>query len=184
MLASTVFRDITQRKKAENEMRIAATAFESHEGIFVCDAQWSVLRVNAAFTKITGYSTEEALGRKPQQLLGSDKTDASFYAAMTESLIDSGTWHGEVWDKRKNGEVYPAWLNVTALRDEKGQVTHYVATMTEITDRKQAEEEIRHLAFYDSLTGLPNRRLLLDRLGSAQHQRTAQTQRRPAVSGP
>lgn len=164
LLASTVFRDITQRRQAEEEMRIAATAFESHEGIFVCDPQWKILRVNAAFTKITGYTSEEALGKLPQELLGSEKTEEAFYAEMTQGLNTSGGWHGEVWDRRKNGEVYPSWLNVTALRDGTGQVTHYVATMTEITDRKQAEEEIRNLAFYDSLTGLPNRRLLLDRL--------------------
>lgn len=176
VLASTVFRDITKRRLAEEEMRIAATAFESHEGIFVCDPEWKILRVNAAFTKITGYTSDEALGQMPQNLLGSEKTEEAFYAEMTQGLNTSGGWHGEVWDRRKNGEVYPSWLNVTALRDGLGQVTHYVATMTEITDRKQAEEEIRNLAFYDSLTGLPNRRLLLDRLGqalntSARHKR-------------
>ena len=175
-MASTVFRDITQRKQAEEEMRIAATAFESHEGIFVCDADWTVLRVNAAFTKMTGYTAAEALGQSPQQLLGSDKTDASFYIDMAKSLFDTGTWHGEVWDRRKNGDIYPVWLIVTALRNDSGEVSHYVTTMTEISDRKKAEEEIRHLAFYDSLTGLPNRRLLLDRLGqalntSARHKR-------------
>jgi len=175
-MASTVFRDITQRKKAEEEMRIAATAFESHEAIFVCDANWTVLRVNAAFAKMTGYTAEEALGQSPRQLLGSEKTDAAFYIEMAKSLHETGTWHGEVWDRRKNGDVYPAWLIVTVLRDAQGEVSHYVATMTEITDRKKAEEEIRHLAFYDSLTGLPNRRLLIDRLGqaltnSARHKR-------------
>jgi diguanylate cyclase (GGDEF)-like protein/PAS domain S-box-containing protein len=176
LLASTLFRDITARKRAEAELRIAATAFESHEGIFVCDADWTILRVNRAFTKITGYSSEETLGKSPRHLLGSNRTDSGFYIEMAKSLHETGTWHGEVWDRHKNGTVYPVWLIVTALRGDEGEVTHYVATMTEISDRKKAEEEIRHLAFYDSLTGLPNRRLLLDRLGqalntSARHKR-------------
>lgn len=167
LLASTLFRNVSARKRAEAELRIAASAFESHEGIFVCDAEWTILRVNRAFTKITGYTEEETLGKSPRQLLGTEHSDSTFYIEMAKSLHETGIWHGEVWDRNKDGSVYPVWLIVTALKGEDGEVTHYVTTMTEISDRKKAEEEIRHLAFYDSLTSLPNRRLLLDRLGQA-----------------
>jgi diguanylate cyclase (GGDEF)-like protein/PAS domain S-box-containing protein len=167
LLASTVFRDITARKKALADLRIAASAFESQEGIFVCSANWLILKVNQAFTRQTGYSAEEAIGQKPHELLGSDRTDCVFYTGMSHGLERDGNWQGEVWDRRKNGEVYPVWLIITVLRNDDGKVTHYVATMTDITDRKSAEEEIRNLAFFDPLTGLPNRRLLMDRLGQA-----------------
>ena len=172
VMASTVFRDNTLHKQAQADLRIAATAFESQEGIFVCNADWIILKVNRAFSKLTGYSAAEALGQRPNELLGSGRSDASFYVEMQRILGTEGTWQGEVWDKRKDGEVYPAWLTVTVLREDDGHPTHYVATMTDITDRKQAEAEIRNLAFYDPLTGLPNRRLLVDRLGQALNQRS------------
>jgi diguanylate cyclase (GGDEF)-like protein/PAS domain S-box-containing protein len=163
-------------KERETELRIAAAAFESQEGIFVANADWVILKVNRAFTQLTGYSPEEALGQLPQTLLGSNRQDEAFYAAMTASLETQGSWQGEVWDRRKDGVVFPVWLILTALRDGQGAVTHYVVTMMDITDRKAAEDEIRNLAFYDPLTGLPNRRLLMDRLGralthSARHKR-------------
>jgi diguanylate cyclase (GGDEF)-like protein/PAS domain S-box-containing protein len=151
----------------EAELRIAAAAFESQEGIFVTDARWSILKVNRAFTAMTGYSSEEAIGRLPQALLSSNTQDPVLYEWMAERLAAEGFWQGEVWDRRKNGEVYPAWVMLTALRDEAQRVTHYVATMLDITERKAAETEIRNLAFYDALTGLPNRRLLMDRLSQA-----------------
>jgi len=166
-MASTVFRDITERKQAEAELRIAACAFESQEGIIVCNADWAILRVNRSFAKITGYSAEESLGRTPQQLMGPSLAEAVLYSGMAKSLRDQGTWQGEVWTLRKDASLCPVWLIVTVLRDASGALTHYVATLTEITDRKKAEEEIRNLAFYDALTGLPNRRLLFDRLGQA-----------------
>jgi diguanylate cyclase (GGDEF)-like protein/PAS domain S-box-containing protein len=167
LLASTVFRDITARKKAEADLRIAASAFESQEGIFVSGADWRILKVNQAFTRQTGYSADEALGQQPHTLLGSDRTDAGLYSVIAHGLNRNGNWQGEVWDRRKSGEVYPVWLIITVLRNDSGEVTHYVATMTDITDRKAAEEEIRNLAFFDPLTSLPNRRLLMDRLGQA-----------------
>jgi diguanylate cyclase (GGDEF)-like protein/PAS domain S-box-containing protein len=162
----TIYTDITERKAAEQHLRIAAIAFESQEGILVTDAARVILRVNHAFTRITGYTAEEAVGQTPH-LLSSGRHDAAFYGAMTESLRSSGTWQGEIWNRRKNGEVHPEWLTITAVKDEAGAVTHYVATQTDITLRKTAEEEIRSLAFYDPLTRLPNRRLLLDRLQQA-----------------
>ncbi|MDO8248458.1 MAG: EAL domain-containing protein [Rhodoferax sp.] len=162
----SIVRDITERKQSEEALRIAATAFESQEGIMVTDAASVILRVNRAFTEITGYSAEEAVGQTPR-LLRSDRHDAAFYAAMWECTTRTGTWRDEIWNRRKNGEVYPEWLTITAVKDELGRVTHYVATFTDISVRKTAEEQIRSLAFYDPLTALPNRRLLMDRLDQA-----------------
>jgi diguanylate cyclase (GGDEF)-like protein/PAS domain S-box-containing protein len=158
--------DITERKTAEVELRIAATAFESQEGMFITNAEMEILRVNRAFTKITGYEAQEAVGQNPR-LLNSGRHDAAFFAEMMGSLERTGGWHGEIWNRRKNGEVYPEWLSITTVCDSLGKVANYVASLTDITARKVAEEEIRNLAFYDPLTRLPNRRLLLDRLQHA-----------------
>jgi len=158
-----VLTDITERKQAETELRIAATAFESQDGIMVTDTHNVILRVNRAFTEITGYTAEEAVGQTPR-LLGSDRHDAAFYAAMWKSLQRTGAWQGEIWNRRKNGDVFPGRLTIKAVEGNTGEVTHYVAMMHDITVRKQAEEQIRALAFYDTLTQLPNRRLLNDRL--------------------
>ena len=155
--------DITERKQAEAEFRIAATAFESQEAMVITDANAVILRVNKTFTDSTGYSAEEAVGQK-MNILKSGRHDDSFYAAMWESLNRYGTWQGEIWDKRKNGQIYPKWLTITAVKDDTGMVTHYVGTHIDISDRKAAEDEIKSLAFYDPLTKLPNRRLLRDRM--------------------
>jgi diguanylate cyclase (GGDEF)-like protein/PAS domain S-box-containing protein len=159
-------RDVTERKLLEAQQRIAASAFESHEGMFITDGKGVILRVNHAFSRITGYAAAEAVGKTPR-LLSSGRHDAAFYAAMRTSLDDAGAWQGEIWNRRKNGEIYPEWLTITAVKDERQVVTHYVSTLTDITARKLAEDQIKHLAFYDPLTGLPNRRLLLDRLQHA-----------------
>ncbi len=158
--------DITERKRSEEQMRIAAAAFESQEGMMVTDTDHVILRVNRAFTEITGYLQEEAVGQTPC-LLSSGRHDAAFYAGIVESLEQNGAWQGEIWNRRKSGEAYPEWLMITAVKDEAGRASHYVGTFTDITLRKAAEDEIRNLAFYDPLTQLPNRRLLLDRLGQA-----------------
>ena len=155
--------DISVRKSAELDLRIAATAFESQEAMFITDADLVIIRVNNAFSAMTGYSAEEAVGQKPQ-ILSSGKHDAAFYQAMWHSLKTNDTWLGEIINRRKNGEIYPEILTITAVKDDKGIVSHYVASFTDITLRKAAEEEVSHLAFYDQLTGLPNRRLLLDRI--------------------
>ena len=162
----TLFSDITQRKQVESELRVAATAFEAQEGMFITDAQRVIVRVNRAFTSITGYSSGEAVGQTPK-LLNSGRHPPEFFAAMTESLLQIGGWQGEIWNRRKSGEIYPEWMTITAVHDERQQVVNYVATLTDITSRKQAEDEIRHLAFYDPLTSLPNRRLMTDRLRHA-----------------
>jgi diguanylate cyclase (GGDEF)-like protein/PAS domain S-box-containing protein len=159
-----VVRDISERKHAETELRIAAIAFETQEGIMITDADDVILRVNHAFTEITGYTATEAVGQTPH-LLSSGRQDAVFYAAMWKCIQHAGTWQGEIWNRRKNGEVYPERLSITAVKNDAGEVTHYVATMHDITERKKAEEEINNLAFYDTLTQLPNRRMLNDRLG-------------------
>lgn len=155
--------DISARVQAEAALRIAATAFEAQEGMFITDTARVILQVNHAFTEITGYTEQEAVGRNPR-LLNSGRHDAAFFTAMTEAIGQDGTWHGEIWNRRKNGQIYPEWLTITAVKDDTGRTTNYVATFTDITSRKAAEDEIRNLAFYDPLTGLPNRRLLMDRL--------------------
>jgi diguanylate cyclase (GGDEF)-like protein/PAS domain S-box-containing protein len=159
-------RDITARKEVETQLRIAATAFEAQEGMLVTSANNTILRINKAFSQITGYSADEAIGQPPG-FLKSGRHDQTFYAQMWNSLIQQGTWQGEIWNRRKNGEIYPEWLTITVVKDEAGKITHYVATMIDITERKIAEDKINSLAFYDPLTGLPNRRLLLDRLEQA-----------------
>ena len=159
-------RDITARKHAEVALRIAAVAFESQQGMTISDAQQVILRVNRAFTEITGYSSEEVVGQT-SRVLNSGRHDASFFAAMWRDIGLTGSWQGEIWNRRKCGEVFPGWLNISAVKDDLGQVTHYVAIFTDITSSKTAEDQIKTLAFYDPLTGLPNRRLLLDRLGQA-----------------
>ncbi|MFZ2853844.1 MAG: EAL domain-containing protein [Rhodocyclaceae bacterium] len=158
--------DISERKRADHDLRIAATAFESQEGMFITDATQVILRVNRAFSEITGYSAADSIGQTPQ-LLNSGRHDADFFAAMMESIERSGTWQGEIWNRRKNGEIHPEWLTITAVKDAAGKIVNYVATLIDITARKASEDRIRNLAFYDQLTQLPNRRLMLDQLGLA-----------------
>lgn len=158
--------DITERKKAETELGIAATAFELQEGMLVTDANCVIIRVNWAFTEITGYTNADVFGKNPR-LLSSGRHDVSFYAAMWKSINETGTWEGEIWNRRKSGDIYPEHLTITAVRDPQGVTSNYVAAFSDITEIKSAEEKIRSLAFYDSLTGLPNRRLLQDRLQQA-----------------
>jgi len=158
--------DVTERKTREADLRIAAAAFESQEGIVITDAQTVILRVNQAFSSLFGYTAEEALGKTPR-MLQSGLQDRAFYAALWDGLKNNHAWQGEIWNRRKNGEVFPNWVSITAVRNDEGAVTHYVASHTDITLRKAAEEEINLLAYYDPLTGLPNRRLLHDRLHQA-----------------
>ncbi len=157
------FRDVTEQKQAEAELRIAATAFESQGGMSITDANQVILKVNKAFTRITGYSPEEAVGQT-HALLSSGRQDAHFYRALQHSLKQDGYWEGEIWNRRKNGEIYPEWLSITTVSDVKNQITNYVAAFTDITKIKETEKAIHNLAYYDPLTALPNRRLLWERL--------------------
>ena len=159
-------RDITDRVNTELERRIAAIAFESQQGMLITDAQNRILRVNRAFTRISGYSPAEAIG-KTTALLASGKHGPEFYRSMWSSIESTGVWEGEIWNRRKSGEIFPEWLAISAVHNPLGEVSHFVAAFTDITERKAAEERIHNLAFYDPLTGLPNRRLLLDRLHQA-----------------
>jgi len=153
-------------EEREAALSIAAIAFETDEGMLVTDENGLIIRVNQAFSRLTGYSAGEAIGKNPS-MLKSDRQNLEFYQRMWASLRQDNSWQGEIWNQRKNGEVYPEWLNITAVVGKDGKVTNYVGTFVDFTERKQAENEIQHLAFYDSLSQLPNRRLLLDRLRQA-----------------
>jgi diguanylate cyclase (GGDEF)-like protein/PAS domain S-box-containing protein len=148
------------------ELALTATIFESQEGMFITDANAVIRRINKAFTDITSYTAEDAIGQR-FELLRPDSHDEAFYAKKWEIINNTGMWTGETKGKRKNGEIYPLSLSVTAVKDIKGIVTNYVATLTDITESKAASDEIKNLAFYDTLTHLPNRRLLMDRLKQA-----------------
>ena len=161
-----VFRDVTQEYALREDLQVAATAFDAQEGIMVTDAENILLRVNPAFTRLTGYTSEDVVGKTPS-LLKSGKHDDAFYQIMWETLERNHYWQGEIWNKRKNGEIFPEWLTITAVLDDTGSVRNYVASFSDITQYKAAEEQIHKLAFFDSLTGLPNRRLLYDRLKQA-----------------
>ena len=164
--AVVTFSDITDRRQAEINLRIAATAFDSQDSLMITDAAGVILRVNQAFSDSTGYTAEEAVGQSPK-ILKSGRHDVAFYASMWESILRTGSWQGEVWDRRKTGEIYPKWLSISAVRGNDGEISHYIGSHIDISARKAAEEEIKNLAFYDPLTGLPNRRLLHDRLSQA-----------------
>ncbi len=159
-------RDISDRVALELDQRIAAIAFESQQGMLVTDAQTRIIKANRAFSAITGYSEAEVLGQ-PTRILGSGHQGAEFYQQMWKALYESGGWQGEIWNRRKSGEAFPEWLTISAVHDAKGRLTNYVASLTDISERKDAEEKIQHLAFYDPLTNLPNRRLMRQRLEQA-----------------
>ncbi len=151
--------------------RLFTTMFESNPAaIMVTDRHNVILAVNPAFSRLTGYEADEVLGKTPG-MMKSGRHDATFYQAMWHSLRDDGEWSGEVWDRRKDGSLYPKWLHIRVVhdmcRDGSGEPAFYVASFTDISDRKEAEERIRVLAYHDVLTGLPNRLLLLDRLEHA-----------------
>jgi len=159
-------RDISERRKAEEEMLIAATVFESHEAMFVTDAERNIVRANNAFSTATGYGLDEVVGKNPR-ILQSGLHNDEFYREMWAKIHRDGSWRGEIVDRRKDGETYPTWMTISCVKNSLAAVTHYVASFTDISDYKSAQEKIQALAFYDQLTGLPNRLMLLERLERA-----------------
>jgi diguanylate cyclase (GGDEF)-like protein/PAS domain S-box-containing protein len=159
--------DVTTGKQAEELMRLSSTVFNTvDEAILVSDVDNRIITVNPAFTRVTGYLPEDVIGGNPR-MLGSGKHGADFYSELWQQLARTGSWSGELWNRRKDGELYVEWTSIKQVRDSNGKLTHYVAAFSDITARKAGEESIRHQAQYDALTDLPNRVLLFDRLQQA-----------------
>lgn len=162
-----VYADITERKQAEEKLRLSATVLEHiADGVMVIDARGCIIATNPAFTQITGYTESEALGQD-SSLTRSSRHDERFYQALWEELAESGFWRGEIWNMRKNGELYLEWLTVSAVRDNAGLITHYVGVFSDITKVKESQDKLDHMAHHDPLTALPNRLLFHDRLQHA-----------------
>jgi len=153
-------------EEREAALSVAAIAFEIEEGMIVTDQDEVIIRVNRVFSTLSGYSAEEAIGNH-LSMLKTDRDDPEFYSRMRDILHRDNFWQGEIWNRRKNGEIYPEWLTITAVVGKDGKITNYICAFFDITERKQAEEKIHNLAFYDPLCQLPNRRLLFDRLHQA-----------------
>lgn len=162
--------DITERKREDEKTRLAASVFShAREGITITTASGFIVDINDAFTRITGYSREEAIGQNPR-MLKSGRQDEAFYEAMWRDLTGPGHWSGEIWNRRKNGEVYAQLLTISAVRDAQGNTQHYVALFSDITGIKEHQSQLEHIAHFDALTNLPNRVLLADRLQQAMLQ--------------
>ncbi|MCU7904368.1 MAG: EAL domain-containing protein [Candidatus Thiodiazotropha sp. (ex Epidulcina cf. delphinae)] len=159
--------DITERKQAEEKLHLAANVFtHAREGIAITDTEGSIIEVNDAFSQVTGYPREEVLGCNPR-ILKSGRHDEDFYAALWRDLIEKGHWSGEIWNRRKNGEVYAELLTISAVRNSQGETQHYVGLFSDISAQKEHQQQLEHIAHYDALTSLPNRVLLADRLNQA-----------------
>jgi diguanylate cyclase (GGDEF)-like protein/PAS domain S-box-containing protein len=165
--AVVVFKDITAQKQSEAYMRQIAVVFETTaEGILITDEHNRIITVNSAFTGITGYSKRELVGINPS-ILSSKRYDQAFYEAMWSTILGTGHWRGEIWNRRKNGEIYPEWLSVNVVRNEQGEITNFIGVFTDISAVKESEERLEYLAYHDPLTNLPNRLLFQDRLTHA-----------------
>ncbi|ANY90311.1 MULTISPECIES: bifunctional diguanylate cyclase/phosphodiesterase [Pseudomonas] len=163
----TIARDITERHLMQEKLQLAATVFENTaEGVLITDPDQHISAVNRAFSEITGYSEIEALGQTPR-LLASGQHDSAFYAAMWHQLTAEGHWQGEIYNKRKNGEFYPGWLTISAVRNREHEITHFVAVFADISSLKLAQAKLDYQAHHDPLTGLPNRALFEKRLQAA-----------------
>ncbi|TRX75093.1 bifunctional diguanylate cyclase/phosphodiesterase [Pseudomonas mangiferae] len=162
----TIARDVTERHQMQERLKQAATVFQSTaEGVMITDTRQRISAVNPAFTEITGFREDEVLGQSPA-LLASGRHDQAFYQAMWGQLTSVGHWQGEIWNRRKDGEVFPEWLTINAVRDDQGVMTHYVGVFADISPLKQAEARLDHQAHHDPLTGLPNRLLFEERLSA------------------
>lgn len=159
--------DITQQRAIDDSLRQAAAVFDAtQEGVLVTDAQQRIVHVNPAFSRITGYSSEEILGQHPN-LLKSGRHDAAFYRSLWHALQNRGAWSGEVWNRRKSGDIYPQWQCIRVIHDEQGRISHYVAVFSDITALKRSQRELDYLAHHDPLTNLPNRLLFTERVAHA-----------------
>ncbi len=157
--------DISDRKRFEQRLQLASLIIDNAlEGIVVTDPDGVIESVNPSFSTITGFSADEVIGQRPS-ILKSGRHDADFYEKMWHELNENGSWRGEIWNRRKNGEIFPEWLTITAIRDEDGKILRMIGIFSDITQRKMTEEHLKHLAHHDVLTALPNRTLYLDRLG-------------------
>ncbi|MCG7997644.1 MAG: EAL domain-containing protein [Candidatus Thiodiazotropha taylori] len=161
--------DVTRQRVQEEQLTLVLNAFRlSRDAILMTDEQNKIISVNDAFERITGYVESEVLGKDPR-LLASNRHDHHFYKRMWQSINQNNHWEGEIWNRRKSGEIYPEWLSISKIVDEIKAHTHYIAVFTDITQKKKTEDEIENLAFYDVLTGLANRYLLADRVEKAVH---------------
>jgi diguanylate cyclase (GGDEF)-like protein/PAS domain S-box-containing protein len=160
-------RFVAAHERNGQSLRLAAAVFDSAtEGIIITARDGSILRVNPAFTTLTGYLPDEVIGRNPR-MFSSGRHDTAYYRTLWHALLTSGHWQGEIWNRRKNGEEYPEWLSISSIRAPSGEIDHFVATFSDITERKRAQDEIIHQAYHDALTNLPNRVLFKDRLEQA-----------------
>jgi len=167
---SGTIQDITVRKKIEEKIQLSANVFTyANEGIMLTNIEGAIIDVNDAFTRITGYTKEDVLGKNPK-ILNSQRQGKAFYSSMWDTLLKKGYWDGELWNRRKDGEFYAQLLNISAIKDSKGEVQHYVALFSDITASKEYEHKLEYIAHYDSLTGLPNRILNSDRIRQAMVQ--------------
>lgn len=160
---ATTEHDITEQFVLAEEARLAAVAFQTIDSIMITNKKGKIVRVNKSFSDITGYSEAEALNQKPS-LLHSGMHDEDFYAAMWDDIVSKGTWAGDIWNKKKNGNVFPCWLSINTVRDKNDKITHYIGIFRDISEKKQHEDNIHRLAFYDPLTELPNRRLYSEKI--------------------
>ena len=159
--------DVTRRRHVEEKLRLTAQVIDNTtEGIMITDTDFRIIEINKSFCTITGYSREEVLGESALSL-HTGPQEAGFYEGIWDIVRIRGSWRGEVWDRRKSGEVYPKWLSVSAVADERGEITRFVGIFSDITPMKKSDEELYHLAHYDSLTGLANRRQFHDLLSRA-----------------
>lgn len=172
MLVYYLERLLKNDERLKEDLRIASFAFESYEAIAVTDIAGTILRVNRAFSRATGYTEQEAIGQNPN-ILKSGRHSNVFYEQMQHDLAHEGHWSGEIYIKRKNGEIYPGHLSITAIKNDEGLITHYIYHSVDISDIKDAEEEARHQALHDFLTGLPNRKSMIEKL----HEELARSKR-------
>ncbi len=171
---TAVVRDITDRKQSEQSRRLASAVFSSTaEGLIITDREGRIVSVNPAFSSITGFGEAEVLGQSPS-VLSSGRHDADFYRRMWRTLEQTGHWQGEIWNRRKSGELYPEWLSLSAVRNERGEITHYVGAFSDISEMKNSQAQLDFMAHHDPLTNLPNRRLFMERLDHTLAQSTRQ----------